>query len=83
MMLAQPSAAPRFVGAGNPPTGPTLRRGWGDNNGDTMRGPDERELADELDREVTNKGGLVALVVCLTVVGVMALAVFMDVLRSV
>lgn len=48
-----------------------------------MRGPDERELAEELDREVTNKGGLVALVVCLTVVGVMALAVFMDVLRSV
>lgn len=34
----------------------------------------EQELADQIDREVSNKGGLVALVLCLIVAGGLLIA---------
>ena len=47
----------------------------------TMTNPDEKEIVDQLDREVSRKGTLVALVACLALGGAMLMLTAMDVLR--
>lgn len=47
-----------------------------------MPNPEEKELVDELDREVSRKGSLIALVACLALAGGMFVAVTMDLLGA-
>ena len=48
-----------------------------------MPSPEEKEIVDELDREVSRKGSLIALVACLALAGGMFVAATLDVLRPV
>ncbi len=62
--------APSVSGEGTRCKGPTLhtQRTWRELVSDTnMPDAEERRIMEELDREVSSKGGLVALVVCLVV----------------
>ena len=47
-----------------------------------MANSDEKEIVDSLEREVSRKGSLIALVACLALSGSMFIAVTMDVLRT-
>jgi hypothetical protein len=46
-----------------------------------MPSPEEKEIVEELDREVAQNGSLIALVACLALAGSMFVAVTMDMLR--
>lgn len=57
-----------------------LARG-GQTAGDgSMSTPEERKIVEDLDREVSQSGGLVALVLCLLVGGALLVVMAMDVL---
>jgi hypothetical protein len=56
---------------------------WGGHGEWNMSNSDERDIVEQLDREVSGKGGLVTLVMCLLVAGGLLVVMAMDVFRPV